>query len=282
MDDSGEYPTRRMFLKGLGAAPTLTVIGERLAQDQVAPAAGAVTPKFTPLDLTPWFNTTVDEFGARRFRATSGAELELGAEGLARLPRGSQELRGIPFRLGPDGREARVWLSLCARSGGPGARSVEVPIDRTAHFICFAHFCDWESAATPLPTVDDVERLGEELADAVLVYTDGSEHRQPIRRRYEVQTPSFPLGQWCFAAAPHLGNSATRLDDPLRNGLGWGLLQTGVHTDALEGPSLWLWTLPNRAPEKPIRALRIEARSESSLVVCGLTDRKSTRLNSSH
>lgn len=258
-------------MKALGAAPTLTLVGEHFAERQGVVAENVAPPKFIPIDLNRYFNTSVNEFGARRPRTTAGSEYELGADGLARLPRGSKALRGIPFLLGPPGASSKSWLGVTTRERGWGASSVEVPLDHNAHFVCFAHFCDWDSERTHPATVDDIESLGEHLADAVLVYADGSEQRHPVRRRFEVQTPVFPLGQWCFAAAPHEGYAATRLNDPLRAGMAWGLLQTGVRSDALTGPTLWLWALPNKFPEQQIRMLRLESQSQSSLVVCGLT-----------
>jgi hypothetical protein len=248
----------------------LSIVAETFAaQGRVDPASDGVATKFIPIDLSHYFNTSVADF-PRPFMRGPASESDPGADGLARLPRGRQDFWGIPFLLGPDGASSKSWLVVNATARGWGAPSAEVQLDQKAQFLCFAQFCDWGEAVQPA-TIDTVENLGEHIADAVLIHEDGTEQRHPIRRRFEIQTPLIPLGQWCFAAVPHQRHAPTRLTDPLRAGTAWGPLQTGVRSDALFGPILWLWALPNAHPEKVIRVVRLESKSRCGLVVCGLT-----------
>ena len=61
------------------------------------------------------------------------------------------------------------------------------------------------------PGQDVTERVGQVLAEAVLVYGDGSEQRLPIRRRFEVNSPSIDWGHLCFQAVPHRSDVPTKL-----------------------------------------------------------------------
>ena|SRR6185369_13082596 len=59
---------------------------------------------------------------------------------------------------------------------------------------------DWDPNERPAPGQDVIERVGQLLAEAVLVYGDGSEQRLPIRRGFEVNSPSIDWGHLCFQA----------------------------------------------------------------------------------
>jgi hypothetical protein len=261
-------PSRRGFLKALGVSPSLTLVAEPFAaqRDTVAESTAG---KFTPVELTPYCNTSVADFGTRQPPAGTA---EAGAEPVdfARIPRGNQTFRGIPFLLGRQGAGAKTWVAVATHRRAWGASAVEIRLGHKARQLCFAHFCDWDATPQPAP-IETVENLAAHLGDVVLTYEDGGEQRTPVRRRFEVQTPLIPLGQWCFAAMPHQRHEPTRLTDPLRGGMGWGLLQTGVRSEALTGPIVWLWALPSSRPDEVIRSVRFESRSEAAWVVCGLT-----------
>src|SRR6185295_14239400 len=113
--------------------------------------------------------------------------------------------------------------------------------------------------------------------DAILIYEDGSMHITPIRRRFEVNSLSHPWGHLCFAALPHREDTAVKLNQPLRNAQDWGDLQTGVWQGVYGGPddgvsgTLWLYALENPSPTRTIKSLRLEAKTDDALVVCGLT-----------
>jgi hypothetical protein len=68
---------------------------------------------------------------------------EAAKDGLIRTPDGAQRFRGIPFILGAGGEPARKsWIAL-ARSARPWTSAhVQIPVGRTARFLCLAQFCD--------------------------------------------------------------------------------------------------------------------------------------------
>ena len=149
--------------------------------------------KFTSIDLSAHFT-------ASRVRGPAAWHPDIG-EALKTLPSGQQTFWGIPFALGAAEEDGGRWLVLDRE-----AEVVEVAA--MARYVVVAHFCN----ISPLPAYPDALRLtilrvipepGEHLADYVLVYADGSEHRQPIRRRFEVNEAVTNWGQDAFAARPH-------------------------------------------------------------------------------
>ena len=266
---------RRTFLKAVTlGVPTLT-----LALNGAAPSvtsSGASTKsfsgKFTPVDLAPYFNASPINFGPR------GRAKELGGDsaqdGLIRTPAGVQNLQGIPFLLGAEGVEEKCWVVLSMRSSSWTTCSIEVPLQRRARYICLASFCDWDENEV-LPAVgDEMEKVGQRLADAILVCEDGSEYTIPIRRRFEVNSPSYFWGHFSFASLPHRQNTPSKLTDSLGDGTGWGQLQTTVWDNGYtRGPlaTLWVCALANPDPGRALKSLRLQAASEDPLVVSGLT-----------
>jgi hypothetical protein len=258
--------TRRTFLQTVGAtAPTLSLVLQRQAEAQ---AADSLPPseKFTPVDLRKLFNASSRDLGSRVEFWRLGGD---GQDGLLRTPAGRQALRGMPFRLGPESLNEKRWVLLSTRPGGPAARSVEVPIGQAARFVCLATFCEWDEGAGGGP-----ERVGETLAEAVLVHDDGRETKLPLRRRFEVHSPSYSWGRMAFAALPHKMDALRALTDLLDDATGWGQLQTAVADNGYDFGglgTLWISALANPRPELPLRAVRLEARSEDLLALCGLT-----------
>lgn len=278
MDRSGprnviEDQTRRKFLQTMGATlPTLTaMVDGRLARarEAEAPSPETVATKFTPIDLDRHFNASSTDFGPReRARVLSGDSAH---DGLIRLPGGKQILQGIPFWLGPEGVKQKSWIVLSTRLGSRAASSLEIPLQGRADYACLAGFCDWDENETPLPGADVIEKVGQHLGDAVLVYEGGGEYSIPIRRRFEVNAPTVVWGHLSFASLPHLKDAPRNLTDPLAEGMAWGLLQYGVSDNAYSGGTLWVSALANPHPERIVKSLRFAAKAEDPLVVCGLT-----------
>ena len=274
--------SRRDFLRAVGTGvPTLG-----LALDSPAVAfpqvSGAVSlpasQKFTPVDLGPYFNVTPAQFGPRAQARQFGRGSD--RDDLIRTPAGQQSLRGIPFLLGPEGVEAKRWLLLSASSSSLGLRKTEIPLGRRASFLCLAAFCDWDPNEVP-PTnagPEHMEKVGQCLGHAVLVYEDGSEHSLPLRRRFEVNAPSTEWGHLSFASLTNEKDAPTQLTDPLKNAMHWGRLQTvELDKNYPSGPDgraaaiVWISALPNPQPDRPVKSLRLEATSDDPLVVCGVT-----------
>jgi hypothetical protein len=215
--------------------------------------------KFTTIDLSAHFAAS----------ATGGAAAwhpDIG-EALKTLPAGQQTFWGIPFALGV-AEDGERWLVL--------NREPEViEIAARARYVVVAHFCN----ISPLPADPDALKLtvlrvipqpGEHLADYVLVYADGSEHRQPIRRRFEVNEAVTNWGQDAFAARPHQQPIPLDFRGPIPPGA-WGGFQTEVGSASQEPASYWLYALENPYPDKVIRAIRLEPAGADCLAVAAIT-----------
>lgn len=185
--------------------------------------------------------------------------------GLGALPAGQQSFWGIPFALAPE-RGPR-WLELAHEP-------VTIPLEGRAGYLVLAHFCNASLAGEGSP--GDVEqgyvtRVGEHLADYVIVYEDGTEHRQAIRRRFEVNEPIIQWGQLAFAARPHTRDEPADWRGPYRRN-GWGWAQEAVvGGDYRTRAKYWLYALPNPHPGKALAALRLEPSGAARLAVAGLT-----------
>ncbi|HEU0139813.1 MAG TPA: CehA/McbA family metallohydrolase [Bryobacteraceae bacterium] len=274
--------TRRRFLGTVGSGvPTLSLVSQAaggMVFGQEGGASGRTSPKFTPVDLSRFFNAGPAGFGPRdRARRLSGPSR---ADGLIRMPTGEQRFRGIPFRLGPEGAAGSSWIWLSTQPGR-AVSEVEIPLSNKAGFICFAHFCDWDPHETPDFDAVTVEQVGQTLAEAVLIYSGGGEAAFPIRRRIEVNAPSITWGFPGYACVSHYQDSARKSRNELDEVGDWGWFR--LQSDVLEGnytvdastgapkPSLWLFALPNPHPDRRLSALRLRAAGQDPLLVCGVT-----------
>jgi hypothetical protein len=248
--------TRRSFLQGMAASPSLAFLSAAAGQGQAQPAE-----KFTPLNLSSLFNTSPHEFSSNlreQFR-----------QDLAGIPTGRSTLQGMPFLLG-EGGEKKSWIVV-------RDQMVAIPLtEQKAGYICLAQFCDWfESDMCPNNpecenSEQDVDPVGARLADVVLVYSDASEAAFPIRRRFEVSAPSIVWGQLCFGAVAHRADTPRGLADPLGHANEWGDLQTGVTEKAYDRGTIWIYALPNPYPDRALKSLRLRG-AGGPLVVCGVT-----------
>lgn len=215
--------------------------------------------KFTVLDLKPYFNAG---------RGPEGWHPAIG-EQFGALPAGPQTFWGIPFELDPG--EANCWLVMARDSG-----AVTLRLSEKASYLVIVHFCDSshdpEGQAQPADYyVGQIAQPGEHLADYVLLYADGSEHRQPVRRRFEVNEAMVAWGQRAFAARPHVESVALDWRGPYPAAL-WGRHQTGVGPGPDGGPlRYWLYALENPQPEKELAAIRLEPTGAGRLAVAGIT-----------
>jgi hypothetical protein len=178
------------------------------------------------------------------------------------MPTGQQRFRGIPFRLGREGAGEKSWIWLSTRTG-KAVSGVDIPLRDKAGFICFAQFCDWDPNEVPDLDTDAVEQVGQRLADAVLVYSDGGEAPFPMRRRIEVNAPSIRWGIPGYACVSHHPDRTRQSGNELDELADWGwfrlqsdVLEGNYEVDAATGaakPSLWLFALPNPHPERSLR-----------------------------
>lgn len=264
-----EDQSRRTFLQTISTrVPTVSLLLQDVSAGGKGKAGGesiTASGKFTPIDLRPYFTASPADFGPRE-RAKW-----MGREGLIRVPAGKQSLKGIPFWLGPEGVERKSWIVLSTQPSSWAASSVEIPLQGKADFICLAEFCDWDEHETPAPGEDVIEKVGQHLGDVVLVYAGGGEYAFPIRRRFEVNSPTVVWGHLSFNALPHHTDRPSKLTEPLKNALGWGELQTGVFDMAYSGQTLWACAVANPHREQTVKFVRFEAKAQDPLVVCGLT-----------
>jgi len=171
------------------------------------------------------------------------------------LPRGKQRPWGIPFQLGPEDVDERCVLVPAAGEG------VRVPARGRATHVCVLHFCGHSA--------DPAENSGggEVLAEYRLHYPDGGEHRQRIRRRFEVQSFALGWGSWPFAAVPA---QMPRTVESGEAGADWGWTQTGV--SAGYGPfATWLYAIENPHPERELAAVTFRTLAKAPLGILGLT-----------
>ncbi len=230
---------------------------------------------FAPVDLGPYYNAAPAAV-ARRWHPQA-------AEIYATAPGGEQRFWGIPFTLAPGTGErggaggAAGWL--LAGQAGDEPHQVTILLDQPAGemrgaspaYLVFVHLCGrpWdEQAPSPaggLPL--SVTQAGACVAEYVLVYEDGSERRQPIRWRFEINGGQPVWGQRAFAARPDQIDAPVDFRGPYpRNA--WGRFQTSVR--ASHG-HYWVYALPNPHPDRPLRAVRIEPTGEADVVIAALT-----------
>jgi hypothetical protein len=272
--------SRRNFLKTVGSAvPTL-----KLVVDGTGARASSLRPsqqqrmedKFIPVDLALYFTASSSDFGPRNLAKELGGPSA--TDSLIRTPSGKQSFRGIPFSLGPEDTSQKSWLILSKRSTAWTKQMIEIPIKQRASFLCLAGFCDWDENENPSPNQDLIEKVGQSLAEAVLVYEDGTESMLPIRRRFEVNSPTISWGHQSFASLAHFQDTPRRLSDSVNDARDWGDLQTGVWentygTDPAGKPSTlpWICALANAEPARVIKSFRLKATSDDPFVLCGLS-----------
>ncbi|PYV89468.1 MAG: hypothetical protein DMG05_13610 [Acidobacteria bacterium] len=258
-----------------GAMPTLKLVLEGTAA-RANPPLAENPEKFKPIDLAPHFTASSLDLGPReQAKELGGASAQ---DGLIRTPAGKQNFRGIPFWLGPEGTEKKNWVVLAKQNSPWSRQSLEIPLGQKAGFICLAGFCDWDSNESPSPNEDVIEKVGQSLADAILIYEDGTEKILPIRRRFEVNAPSISWGHQSFASLAHVEDTPRKLSDPLNDALQWGDLQTsvwentyGAGPDGKPSTLPWICALANAEPTRVLKGLRLKATSDDPLVLCGLT-----------
>jgi hypothetical protein len=276
--------SRRNFLKTVGASvPTLQLLlqsGASLARGNKA-SGKFDSSKFTPIDLSAHFTASSTDFGVHDVARSFGGDSAKDA--LLRTPTGNQRFRGIPFCLGSDSIEDKCWLAMTNKESSWAVQEAQIPIQRKGRFICLASFCDWDANENPKPGDDGAERVGQQLAEAVILYDDGTEAKSLIRRRFEVNAPSVQWGHLSFNSLSHSQDAPRNLSESLRSGSDWGQLQAAVQDntygqDVSPGVvfagsvgTLWISVIANPQPERLIRALRLRSSAEDLLFICAVT-----------
>lgn len=242
---------------------------------------------FAPLALQSCYNTGRQAAAGRWHPAL--------AEALAGLPGGKQRFWGIPFDLAPgadaasangasgadgagDASDPACWVLFGAGGNAAGAeeanQGVSVPLSANGSasppYLVFLHLCGLPAAASndpPETMPDSITKRGLHVADYVLVYGDGTEHRQPVRWRFEINGGTPMWGQRAFAARPNVMDAPLDFRGPYDRNT-WGRWQTSVQQSS---GIYWLYALPNPHPDKALASLRLEPTGAAAVAVAAIT-----------
>lgn len=244
--------SRREFLE-LSTIPAVAVRSAAPEESKLEVRDGPASPNFTRVPLEG--NATFEGLAA------AGVSPAMAAAA-AEAPRGSCVCWGIPF-------EIRRPLVV---SGAPVTQKLH---GLKAAWLVFLH----TTGLTPLqPDADGLirpmrgeGRLGERVADYVLLYADGTESRAVIRRRHQIAMFRTVYGENCFQAVSHIKPFAVRpLHEQSPNFYGWGGGEIRARILDRLGWTNWLWAWQNPHPEKEIVGVRFESET-AGVVVSGLS-----------
>ena len=242
--------SRRVFLgSSATAAVAAGALGAGKGESRVA-KDGPSSPDFKPIDL----KGNVSFSGLTK----EGLSEEMG-KAVSEAPRGLGASWGIPFHVQkPVLLKEELWT--------------EELDNLKAQWLVFMHTSDleeleWNKDGFLSPTTGE-GRLNEHVADYVIVYADGSEARQKIRRRHHVGTFNRSWGENCFQAVLHLKPHPLRTlwEQPSALSVhgseqSWAWVQTRVGAIYFPKWANWLWAWENPHPEKAIKALRFEPKA---------------------
>ncbi len=230
-------------------------------------------PKFTPISLKSNVNAQ---------RSDSQYWGKKTADAIVDLPKGNQTFWGVPFELEP-GSNGLVVLR--------GSDSASIEIGASGSHMVFAHFCDENATTTVAGQSSDylnpvVTAPGEHIADYTVVYEDGTDYVQSVRRRFEINQVQTRM-QSGFASRQHQGlNSLTKRGPYPDNA--WGRWQTGVmvgdppesgRTPAKDDkagrstpPGAWtIYALELPDSSKTVSSIKIDAKDAAAFAIGGIT-----------
>ena len=243
--------SRREFLETSATAAAVAGTA-RSAEAAKEPKDGPRAEGFSPLPITG--NTGFETL------AGSGVSDEM-AKAVAEVPRGQLVCWGLPFEVG---------RPVLLRSEAVTETIPAVKLE----WLVFLHTTDAEAQEQDEHGFHTSRRgqgfLGEAVADYVIVFADGTEARERIRRRHHVGMFQRHWGENCFQAVPHSKphsvqpvHESVRLDEKSSS---WGRGETRV-TAADQAPWMnWLWAWKNPYPDKEIVALRFEPRAGTTII----------------
>ena len=240
--------SRRHFLESAAVVSAAGVVG--MAESADVAGDGPASTGFTPVALAG--NTSIDDL------AQAGLSEEM-VRAASKAPRGATVSWGIPFRI-----DRPVVLK-----DGP---VTEKTPGLKAEWLVFLHTADSRPVEKDERGLIRPMRgegfLAEHAADYVIVYTDGTEVREKIRRRHQLGAFQPMWGENCFLAVAHKKPHAIRPvhEQPSMlvdagGELGWGSAETRADSADRDTWVNWLWAWKNPHPEKEIAALRFEPKS---------------------
>jgi hypothetical protein len=211
---------------------------------------------FTPIPLAAAFNTSRHELPNTLRVPDHFAAIY-----------GSTQFCGIPFELGFERSPNVIHLR-------DNPVVVEVGDVKATYFL-FLHAVE-DIATNYLQDLADYQVDGNELgtvvSDYTLEYEDGETAPMPILRRFAIQQSRIQWGASAFAAVPATGpeifmtateeQSLGRMPAML---YGRGETRHRSGRDAIPD-NLWIYALPNPHPDKPVRRIILQPRTEASTV----------------
>jgi hypothetical protein len=182
------------------------------------------------------------------------------------------QFRGMPFVLGVEEGNNVILLD-----GDP----VTIPLDgRRATYLVFAHVVEDRPTVLVEGMGDDIvdgNVCGGVVSDYVLEYADGTTAAQPIQRRFGIQQATSRWGASPFASVPVGEEQVYRnnTEDVMLERVpivpyGRGECRGHSSRDLSRISNAWLYALPNPHPDRELQAIRLEPKTERS-VIYGLT-----------
>jgi hypothetical protein len=103
-------------------------------------------------------------------------------------------MRGLPFTLGPANVTRKSWIVLSQDQHSWTTRTIDIPIGRTAPFLCLAQFCDGRK---PSSNPGHRRWRASATSPAILVYDDAppAPSHPPLRSE-----SALPPGRECMNA----------------------------------------------------------------------------------
>jgi hypothetical protein len=127
-----------------------------------------------------------------------------------------------------------------------------------------------------MPTVKSgLGRLGEQAADYVILYADGSEARAPIRRRHQIGAFERWWGENCFEAVAHTKPRPIRAHHEQME-RSWGRSQTRAESADWAPWTNWLYAWENPYPRKAAVGVRLEPAGTGIVVLSAISAGKTS------
>ncbi len=180
------------------------------------------------------------------------------AKTLVRAPSGRCVCWGIPFKVNRP-------LLLRDRP-----KTIKVAPLR-AQWLIFMHNTDIKPPAVNKDGLGRSPRgvplMGEKVADYVLVYADGTELRNAIRRGQQISMFHAPWGKNCSKALPHAKPHPIKSHgDQMIPIAHWARSQTRATIGGHGAWTNWIWAWENPHPSKAIVAIRFEPVGQTVLI----------------
>jgi len=269
--------SRRDFIKGITAtsllsAATIPAIAiprqEKELRNQVSdePGKGFVArddqrPVLFDGPRSPLFDVIPFE-GNTSFDSLSSTVSEMMSDAAVEAPAGESTAWGIPFHI--PGKPVVI-------KDKPFSLEI-VPV--YANWVVFLHSSD----LIELKNENDQYQkpfkgrgqLNEEVADYIIIYSDGTEAKATIKERYHIGMCRQGWGENNIQSVAHHKPKSIRQHHEQMTG-GWGSSQTRADASDRGGWINWIWAWENPHPQKQIEGFRFEPKNITSIVISAIS-----------